>query len=226
MVPRHLKDFEIKRVWALLGNTPRDLGSDQFFRPIDQVKLLIALNAHHEAVGLVLDAPRNVAVGEVSLCERHEKLERAFLHIFFELAEEHTIVAAEADLAFARSHNDLENSVYFQRLRLQHLAHRVHIDDVYVAEVLPEDDKLLFCAPLLILKDLDIIDTLLQLFVVFLLKGVDIEDEKVAIVAADPSQILVDSTAEKPVATRLLHDDGAQLLIIHMELVALPARKN
>ena len=90
-----------------------------------------------------------------------------------------------------------------------------------MTEVLSKYDEFLFHAILVIFKYLYIVDTLLQFFVVFLLKCVNIEDEKMSIVASDPGQIIVNSTAEKSMAAGLLHNDGAQLLVVHMQLVAL-----
>ena len=92
--------------------------------------------------------------------------------------------------------------------------------------MLTKDQKFLFYAIVLVLEQLDIIDTLLQFFVIFFLKGVDIKDKKVAIVAAYPSQVVVYATAEKTVARCFLYYDGAQLLIIDMQLIALASGKD
>ena len=56
-----------------------------------------------------------------------------------------------------------------------------------MAEVLAKDEELFFDPVVLVLKQLNVIDTLLQLLVIFLLKSVDVEDEKMAIIASDPS---------------------------------------
>ncbi len=95
-----------------------------------------------------------------------------------------------------------------------------------MTKVLSKYYEFFFHAVLVVFKYLYIVDTLLQLFVVLLFKCIDIEDEKMSIVAADPGQIIVHSAAEKPMAACLLHYNGAQLLIVHMELVALASRKN
>ena len=47
-----------------------------------------------------------------------------------------------------------------------------------------------------------------------------------SIIASDPSQVVVYSTAEKTVARCLLYYDGAQLLIIDMQLIALASGKD
>ena len=92
--------------------------------------------------------------------------------------------------------------------------------------MLTKDQKFLFYAIVLVLEQLDIIDTLLQFFVIFFLKGVDIKDKKVAIVAAYPSQIVVHAATEKTVAGRLLYDYRAELLVINVQLVAFTARED
>ena len=94
-----------------------------------------------------------------------------------------------------------------------------------MTKVLTKDQKLFLDAIVLIFKKLDIVDTLLQLFIVFFLKSIDIEDEKMPIVAADPGQVIVHSAAEKTMTRRLLHDNRAELLVIHMKLVPLATRK-
>lgn len=43
--------------------------------------------------------------------------------------------------------------------------------------MLAKDEELLFDAIVLVLKELDIIDTLLKLFVIFFLKSIDIENK-------------------------------------------------
>ncbi len=92
--------------------------------------------------------------------------------------------------------------------------------------MLSKYDELLFHAILVVFKYLYIVNTLLQFFVVSLFKCVNIEDEKMSIVASDPGQIIVHPAAEETMATGLLHYDGAQFLIVHMQLVALAPRKN
>ena len=119
--------------------------------------------------------------------------------VTLELAEEHAVIATEANLALARRHDDVKNCVDLERLRLQHLTHRVHFDDVNVAEVLPEDEELFLDSEVLVLKELDVVDPLLQLLVVFLLEGIHVEDEEVTVVAADPGEVVVHTAAEKPV---------------------------
>ena len=113
-----------------------------------------------------------------------------------ELAEEHTVVAAEADLALSCCHDDLKDRIDLERLGGHDLAHGVYIDDVHMTKVLTKDHKVFFDPVVLFLKDLNVIDTLLKLLVVLLLKRVHIEDEKMPIVAADPREIVVHETAE------------------------------
>lgn len=81
--------------------------------------------------------------------------------ISFQLAEEHPVVATEADLFAPRRHDDVENCVNFEGLRLEYLAHRVYFDDVNVAEVLAKDQELFFYSVVLVLEQLDVVDPLL-----------------------------------------------------------------
>lgn len=226
MEARHFQNFEVKRVGDVVGVAPGDLCRDEFLGAINHVKLFVILDAHYELVRLVLDTAGYVAVGEVNLSERHQKLKSALLRISLELAEEHAIVTAKADLALARRHDDVEDRVHFKRLRLQHFPHRVHLDDVHMAKVLPKDYVFLLHATLVILEHLDVVDTLLQFLVVLFLESVYVEDKKVAVVTANPGEVVVHTAAEKTVPARLLHNNRAQILVIHMELVAFAARKN
>lgn len=47
-----------------------------------------------------------------------------------------------------------------------------------------------------VLKDHNVVDALLQLFLVFLFKSIDIKYKKMAIVAADPREVVVHTAAE------------------------------
>ena len=129
--------------------------------------------------------------------------------ISFKFPKEHAIIAAEANLSFARSHNNVKDCVYFQWLRLENLAHRIYFDDIHVAKVLTKDEELFLDSIMLIFEKLDIIDSLLQLLVVFFLESVNVKDKEVSIIASDPSQIVVYSTAEKTMAWCLLYYDSA-----------------
>ena len=91
--------------------------------------------------------------------------------------------------------------------------------------MLTKDQKLFLYAIVFIFKKLDIIYALLQFLIVLFLKSIDIEDEKMPIIATYPGQVIVHSAAEKTVAARLLHDDRAELLVIHVQLVPLASRK-
>ena len=95
-----------------------------------------------------------------------------------------------------------------------------------MAEVLAKDEELFFDTIMVILKKLDIVNSLLQLLVVFLLEGVNVKDKEVSIIATDPSQVIVYATAEKTMAWSLLYYDGAQFLVIDMQLVALASGKD
>lgn len=197
-----------------------------FLGPVNHVKLFVVLNADDELVGGKLDSARNIPVGKVDLGERHLQLEGPLLLVPLQLPKEHPVVAAETNLFAPCRHDDVENCVYFQRLRLQHFAHRVHLDDVNVAEVLAKNKELFFDTIVLVFKELDVVDALLQLFVVLLFEGVNVEDKEVAVVAPNPRQFLVHSTAEQPVAASLPHQYRVQVLVIHMQFVAFAARKN
>ena len=69
-----------------------------------------------------------------------------------------------------------------------------------MAEVLAKDEELFFDTIMVVLKKLDIVNSLLQLLVVFLLEGVNVKDKEVSIIATDPSQVIVYATAEKTMA--------------------------
>lgn len=114
-----------------------------------------------------------------------------------ELAKEHTVVTTEADLALSWSHDNLKDCVDFERLGRHDLAHGAHIDDVNMSKVLPEDHEIFFDPIVLFLKDLNVIDTLLKLLIVFFLEGVQVKDEKMPIVTSDPSKVVVHQAAEK-----------------------------
>ena len=148
----YLVDLEVKGVGVARGETPGNLGAHLLLYSVDHVKLVVVLYAHDKLVRLVLDASRHVPVCKVSLSEGHYELKGALLGVPLELAEEHAVVATEADLGLARRHDDVKNCVDLERLRLQHLPHRVHLDDVDVAEVLPEDQKFFLDSVVLVLK--------------------------------------------------------------------------
>ena len=219
-------NLEVKAVLVALGNAPGNLGADLFLRSIDHVKLFVVLDAHYKFVGRIFDTPGYIALRKISLREAHHQFKRStFRRVSLQFTKEHSVIATETNFAFARGHNNVKDCIDLERLGLKHLAHVVHFNYVNVTKVLSKDQKFLLDAIVLILKKLDIIDTLLQLLIVFFLKSVYIEDEKMAIIATDPCQVVVHSAAEKTVAGRLLHDNRAELLVIHVQLVPLASRK-
>jgi len=226
VIARYLVKFEVKRVGAMLRYTPGNLRCNQLLRSVDHVKLLIVLDTDYELIRLVLDASRDVPVCKVSLSERHDKFKRAFCLISLEFAEEHSVVPTEADLSLSRRHDNVEDCVHLQRLSLQDFAHSIDFNDINVTEMLTEDYELFLDTILIVFKDLNVVDALLQFLVILLFKSVNIENKEMAIVAADPRQIVVHSTAEKPMTTRLLDYYGTQVLIIHMQLVAFASRED
>ena len=187
MEPRHLVDLEVVRIGAVGWDTPVDFGRDGFLNPVQHVELLVVLDAHNELVGQVFNATRDVSVCEVSLCEGHDELEGAFVRVTLQLSKKHAIVATEADLALAARHDDVEDSIDLEGLRLENLAHGVHFDNVDVTEVLTKDEELFANTVIFVLEKLNVVDTLLQFFVVLLFKSVNVKDKQVAIVTADPS---------------------------------------
>ena len=146
--------------------------------------------------------------------------------ISFKFTKEHAIVSTETYLSLARSHYNVKDCVYFKRLRLENFAHRIYFDDIHVAEMLTKDEELFLDSIMFIFEKLDIIDSLLQLLVIFFLEGVNVKDKEVSIIASNPSQIVVYSTAEKTMAWCLLYYDSAQLLVIDMQLIALASGKD
>lgn len=220
MVARYLVKLEVKRVGTVLRYTPGNFRCNQLLGSVNHVKLLIVLDTYDELIRLIFDAPRNVSICKVSLRQRHHKFKSAFCLITLQLAKEHSIVPAEADLSLSRRHDNVEDCVHLQGLRLQDFAHSIDFNDINVTEMLTEDYELFLDTILIVFKDLNVVDALLQFLVILLFKSVDIENKEMTIVAADPSQIVVHSAAEKPMAARLLHDYSAQVLIIHMQLVS------
>ena len=184
------------------------------------------MDADHEFVGLVLDTSRHVPVCKVGLRQRHQQFEGALVHIALQLAKEHAVVPTETDLALPTRDDNVKDCVHLQRLCLEDFFHVVDFDDINVTEVLAKDYKLFCDAVMLILEQLDVVDTLLQLLVVLFLKSVDIEHKEVAIIAAYPGEIVVHSTAEKPMAAGLFDNNGAQVLVIHVQLVAFAPRED
>ena len=187
MVSRHLINLEVKGVGAALGNSPCNFGTHLLLGTVDHVKLLVVLDTHYKLVWLVLDTSRYITLGEVRLCQRHHKFKCSFCRIALQLAKEHAVITAKADFTFSCRHNDVKDSIDFERLRLQHFAHIVYLDNVNVAKMLSKDEELFLDAIVLVLEQLDIIDTLLQFFVIFLFKSINVEDEKMTVVTSDPS---------------------------------------
>ena len=89
-----------------------------------------------------------------------------------------------------------------------------------MAEVLSKDQILLLDTAAVILKDLNIVNALLESLIVLLLERVDVEDEQVSVIAANPSHVIVHSATEKSMAARFLHNNRAQVLVVDMQLVA------
>lgn len=226
METRYFVDLEVERVGAALWYTPAHLRSHLLLGAVYHVKLVVVLDANHEFVRRVLDSPGHVPICKVGLCQRHQQLKSALVHIALQLAKEHAVVPAETDFALPARYDNVKDCVHLQRLCLKYLSHVVDFDDINVAEVLAKDEELFFDTVMLVLKQLDVVDPLLQLLVVLLLESVDIEHKEVAVVAPDPGQIVVHAAAEKPMATGLLHNNGAQVLVIHVQLVAFAARKD
>lgn len=225
MVAWDLINFEVERVLIASRDTPCNLGADLFFCPVDKVKLIIVLNANDELVWQVLDTSWNISVRKVSLSERHYQFKCAFDGFPFELTKEHAIVAAKADLAFSRSHNDVENGVYLKRFGLEYLFHGVNIYNIYVAKVLSKNKELFLDSVVLVFEELDIVNTLLQLFIIFLFESIHIKNEKVAIVTTDPREIIMHTATEQAVSWSLFHNDCAKLLVVNMHFVALTSWK-
>ena len=93
--------FEVVGVWTVLGYSPRYFCCDQLFRPVDQVELVIILYAYDETIRLVLDSSRYIPICKVGFRQGHYQFESSLGTVMLELAKEHTVVAAEADLAFS-----------------------------------------------------------------------------------------------------------------------------
>ena len=109
---------------------------------------------------------------------------------------------------------------------MQYPAHRFRVDDVNVTEMLPKDNKFFLHAFMLIFEYLDVIDTLLKFFVIFLFECVDIKDEEMAIVASDPSEVVMHSAGKKTMTACLFHDYRAQILIVYVKFVAFTSRED
>ena len=184
------------------------------------------MDADCETIWLVLDSSAYIPISKVGLRQAHRQVEGALGAVVLELAEEHTVVAAEADLALSGCHDDLKDRIDLERLGGHDFAHGVYVDDVHMTKVLTKDHVIFFDAVVLFLKDLNVIDTLLKLLVVLLLERVHIEDEKMPIVAADPREIVVHEATEESMATRFFEDDRAEILVVNVQLVAFSSRKD
>ena len=56
MVAGYLVNLEVKGVGVARGDAPRNLGAHLLLYSVDQVKLVVILNADDKLVGLILDA--------------------------------------------------------------------------------------------------------------------------------------------------------------------------
>ena len=225
MVTWDLINLEVERVLIARWDTPCNLGAYLFLCPINQVKLIVVLNADDELVWHVLDTSWNISVRKVSLGERHYQFKCAFDWVSFELTKEHAVVTAKADLAFSRSHNDVENGVYLERFCLEYLFHGINFYNIYVAKMLSKNKEFFFDTVVLVFEELDIVNTLLQLFIIFLFESIYIKNEKVAIVTTDPCKIIMHTATKQAVSWSLLHNDCAQLLVVNMHFVTFTSRK-
>ena len=97
--------------------------------------------------------------------------------ISFKFSKKHAVVATETYLSLSGCHNNVKDCVYFQGLRLENFAHSIHFDDIHVAEMLTKDEELFLDSIMFIFEKLDIIDSLLQLLVVFFLESVNVKDK-------------------------------------------------
>ena len=196
VVAGNLVNLKVEGVLITGWDTPCDLCADLFLRSIYQIELIIILDTDCKLVWYVFDTTRNISVSKVSLCQRHNQFKSALIWISLELSKEHAVVSTEADLALFRGHDDVKNCVDLERLGLKYLAHAVDFYDIYVTKVLAKNEELFLDSVVLVLEELDIIDALLQFLVVFLLKGVHVENEEMTVVTADPGEIVVHVAAE------------------------------
>ena len=95
--------------------------------------------------------------------------------VSLQLAEIHAIIAEEGYLVLARSLYHTEDGVDFERFGLQDSLIVVKAEHVDVTKVLSKDQILLFLTALVVLINDDVVNSLLQLLVLFLLEGVQIE---------------------------------------------------
>jgi hypothetical protein len=98
-----------------------------------------------------------------------------------------------------------------------------------VTKVLTEEEKFLLLTTwkAIILIDHNVVDPLLQFFIFFPLKRVQIEDEKMAFVAANKDQFFPHEAAEHSMSTCLFHSLGLEgFRIDHMQLIPLAPREH
>jgi hypothetical protein len=75
-----------------------------------------------------------------------------------------------------------------------------------VTKVLTKNQEFLLEASTIVLKNSNVIDSLLKFFLVSLFKSVDVENKEVAIVATDPSKIVVNSTTKQAMSGCFFYD--------------------
>jgi hypothetical protein len=94
-----------------------------------------------------------------------------------------------------------------------------------MAEVLAEHQELFFETGTVVFENHDVVNALLQFFLVLLLEGVCVKHEEIAVIAADPGHAVVHAAAEQPVTRGLTHYLRLQgLRVKHVQLVALASR--
>ena len=69
-----------------------------------------------------------------------------------------------------------------------------------MAKVLSKNKELFLDSVVLVFEELDIVNTLLQLFIIFLFESIHIKNEKVAIVTTDPREIIMHTATEQAVS--------------------------
>lgn len=74
--------------------------------------------------------------------------------------------------------------------------------------MLTENQKFFLDSGTVVFENHDVVDTLLELLLVFLLKCIDVKDKQVPIVASDPRKVVVHAATEKAMARCFPYDLG------------------
>lgn len=160
-----------------MRHAPFDFGGSCLLHSVYQIKLLVAVNADQKLIGSILDSSRDVAIWEVYFGLNHQKFECLLDRVSLEFSKVESVVTEERDFVLATRLDHVKDCVDLQGLGLKNSLVVIEAEHVDMAEMLSKDQELLFLAALIVLINHDVVDTLLELLVLFPLKSVEIEHE-------------------------------------------------